>query len=257
VRELLVIADTPDPLADAFQVYAEAHGWTARRLSYADASLLLSIARTGGSTRVSPDAPIFLRLPSAPSPWDDDEARFHRSERWSLVWAAGALSQAPVVNRPDSFGLSARAALSTTVVRSRAGLARYGPETFSSHPPDPQGPPEEWWLERQSDRVTLPWTERGASRGPFRAARVRPDFDLLQVPVVGSRAFGSIPSPGIAGASPEICRALGLTFALVMWRWYPAEGLAEFARVNPHPHLGDLAHSWDPVAAELLLELSR
>jgi hypothetical protein len=260
VGELFVIADHPDPLADRFASYVEKSGWAALRLTYAEAALRLSISRRGPEARVCPAAPLFVRLPFAVGLWEDTEAQFHRSERWSLIWAAGALTQAPVINRPDPVGLSARSATSTSILRSRSEIGLGGPEVYASHAPNPCGPAEEWWLEDQSNRATFAWAERGARRGPYRAGRVRPGFELLVMVAVGDHVFGQAPPeawPSVGDSSLRICRALGVSFASVMWRWYPGEGVAEFARFNPHPTLNEIGDCWDDVASQLLKELGR
>jgi hypothetical protein len=260
MTSLLIIADPPDPLAQRLSDHAMSSGWPTEWLTYADASRRLSLARTGSTTVVSPTIPMFLRLPLAASPWEDGENQFHRAEIHSLVWAAAALNDAPVVNRPDSFGFSSRYALSTSVIRQRSGFGPNGPEVFSSDPPNPLGPVDEWWVELQSDRSTFPWTPEDMGKGPYRAGRVRPGFRLLVVPVVGRDGIGD----AIEGSKTEllmtsarICNSLGLAFATVSWRWYAEDGTTEFARLNPHPTLEEIGDAWGNVAAQLLMELSR
>lgn len=254
-----MIADGPDPLAERLAVRAARGGWSVEHLSYADASRRLSVARCGAACKVAPAVPIFLRLPHAANLWADAESQFHRAEMCSLVWGAAALSEAAVVNRPNAFGFAGRCALSTSVVRRRAGLGLDGTEVFASSAPAPVGPDEEWWLEQQADRATLRWEDRHMGRAPYRAARVRPGFDLCILTVVGGATFGEAPParPDISASSAEMCAALGVTFATVTWRWYADRGVAEFARVNPHPTVSEVGESWDGVAAQLLSELSR
>jgi hypothetical protein len=254
---LLIIADAPDALADDFARLARARGKAPDRLSYGQAALRLSVIRGQRGTAVAPACPIFLRLPFAAPPYSDDEAQFHRAEICSLVWAAAALTTAPVINRPNSYGFSGRCALSTGVLAARAGLEWRGVEVFAGQAPDPIGPADEWWLERADDRSTLPWTERGALRGPFRASRVRSGFELVVVTVVGAAPFGEHPSVqvGLGARSVEVCKSLDVGFATVMWRWYPQGAEAEFAGVNPHPRLEEIGGSWPLVADQLVAEL--
>ena len=253
----MVIADDPDLLVDRFVCYAESNGCSVERLSYANACRRLSISRAGSSVRVEPVVPMLLRLPSS-NPWADDESQFHRAERCSLVWAAAALSSSPAINRPDAFGFSSQFALSTAVVKSRAGLRVDAPESYSSEVPEPLGPSSEWWLERQEDRRTIAWSMREDAAGPFRAARVRPGFVLRTYTVVGDRSFVDIPGTSdveIGQSSIELCKGLGVAFATVTWRWYASEQTAEFARLNPHPTIGDVGAAWAGVAPKLLSEL--
>jgi hypothetical protein len=259
LAELLVIAEDGDAVADRLAAGAESSGWSVEHLTYAGAAGRLSIGRVDGAVRVAPAAAIFLRLPRAPSPWHDGETQFHASERCSLVWAAAALTEAPVVNRPDRAGLSCRCTPSASVLRRRAGSESNTPETFASHAPDPVGPPDEWWVERQGDHVSAPWSRRGAAGGPFRAGRVRPGFQMAVATVVGRRTFVTTPTAldaAIRRRSVLACRRLGLTFAAAVWRWYPDERLAELVRVNPHPGMHDIGEHWPATAKALLSELA-
>jgi hypothetical protein len=258
--DLLIISEGYDSLANRFFCHAKSNGWSVESWGYTDACLKFQIARHGTLTQVEPIVPVLLRLPTPNSPWMDDESQFHRAEKCSFVWAATALSEACVINRPNAYGFSGRCALSTAVTKFRAGLSVAVPETFASHMPDPIGPADEWWLEQQADRRIISWQEGAASSGPFRAARVRAGFILKTFIVVGERSFVEMQSNSdndLATSSVKICRALGIAFAAVTWRWHSNECLAELGRVNPHPTVQDVGECWEEVAKQILLELSK
>jgi hypothetical protein len=204
--------------------------------------------------------PLLLRLPLAPPAWATGETHFHRAEICSLVWGAAALTPAPVVNRPDGFGFAGRSAWSINVVRSRAGIALLEPEVVASHAPQPLGPDDEWWLERQADGAVFPWAKRRASGGPYRASRIRPDFTLHNIIVAGGQAWGDLPAnitTDLRAKSVQICAALNITFATVTWRWHAADNTGVFARLNPYPTLAEIDSFWMEVGDQLLLELLR
>jgi hypothetical protein len=258
LENLLVIADDSDLLATHFASFVRQTGCSVELLNYTDASLRLSVARHGKDTCVSPNFPIFLRLPKS-NPWANSEMQFHFAERCSLVWAAASLNILPVVNRPDSFGLSSRCSVSTTINSSRAKLDSHSLEVFASHSPAPIGPDNEWLLEQQTDRSVFAWSKEYSGVGPFRAGRVRDGFNLCSVIVVGEKVFGD-PSRlnlDIPKISTEICRALGINFASITWRCYSCDGTVELARVNPHPNVGEIGRLWNDVATQLTALLSQ
>jgi hypothetical protein len=203
---------------------------------------------------------MFVRLPASVSPWADPEAQFHYAEICALVWAAAALSAAPVINRPDAFGLVGRCSSSSSVLRRRARHEVGGIEVFASALPEPSGPADEWWIEPQVVRMAMPWTPRDTRVGPFRAGQVRPGFELKSIIVVGNQTFGGAVSHGvldIAGSSVEICRTLGITFACVTWRCYGREGTPVLVQVSPQPSLTDIGDLWNDVVSDLLTELAQ
>jgi hypothetical protein len=162
------------------------------------------------------------------------------------------LTDAEVVNRPNAWGFSGRVAGSSEVTRRRAGIrgVEMATEAFSSHCPEVD---DRWWLERQADRELMPWSVSLDERGPYRSGRVEPGAQAVVVAVVGDTACVVDDSPSgvdLRDRSREVCAALGLTFALLTWRWDPGRGHAELARVA-HPSLADLGSAW-PLVADAL-----
>jgi hypothetical protein len=258
VPEIMIVADSHDRFASQFGDDARTAGWGVARVSYTEASQLLSVSRRGETAVVDPSLPMLLRLPWAPNPWADSERQFHRAEICSLVWAAAALNAAPVINRPDAFGFTSRSSLTASVAYWRAEHGHREAETFASHVPEPAGPADQWWVERQTDRLTMPWKNWGSGRGPYRAGRVIPESTLATVATVAGEAFmdeSPHPEADIAARSVRITRALGLVFAVVTWRLSHEDGAAEFVRINPHPSLREIGGMWRPVVGHLLQEL--
>jgi hypothetical protein len=252
VSELLVIVDVSDPLVDALASAARtAAGMSVSVLDWATAARLLEIRRRGGDVDVMPAASMLLRPSRTPGPWEDGETLFHRGEMVSAVWAAAALTAAPVVNRPGPQGLVGHCAATVSASRARANIPPE-PETFTSHRPEPDGPPAEWWVEPQRFGRQMPWTvEASRAGGPYRAARVTPGFELSRAVVVGDETFGAEPGSALDVRSRQASAALGLAFATVTWRTYrTAEPV--FVAINPFPVLEELDGYEDIVIAALL-----
>jgi YD repeat-containing protein len=259
VSALAVIADAPDALADALVLHAREAGRAVERWSYDEAAARLCMHHADGEVDVAPRVALFLRLPLPSRQWLDGERQFHRAEVCSHVWAAAALTPAPVVNRPDAWGLAGRLSRSTAVLRRRAGLPDERAEIFCSHPPELGADAEHWWLERQSDRGILAWSATSRERGPYRGAHVAPDAEPVAVTVVDGEAHAAHAVPQgseLLERSCRVCAALGLSFATVFWRWHEASGVAELGGVG-QPALVTVGSAWPAVADALLRCLAR
>jgi hypothetical protein len=230
VPPLLIIADARDSLADDFGAIAAAGGRPVDRLGYPEAAQHLTVRRSGSRASVQPEAAIFLRPPLGTNRWLTRERQFHQAEIFSLVWAAAALTAAPVVNRPDAHGLGSRSRASAAVLRWRAGITPNRPEVASNDPARvedaPRGP-----LERTIVSVTVAGG-RGFMAGEFAVDRRMPK------------------------RAQDVCAALGVAFATVTWRLSDDQSDMELARVNQCPVLAEIGDAWPCVAAALLEELT-
>lgn len=251
-----MIADATDTFVGAFAAFAVADGWDAERLNYAEAAQRFSIARNGSVVRVTPASPLLLRLPAAVGAWASPEAQFHHAEICSVVWAAAALTAAPVINRPDTYGFLSRATSCATVLRRRTGQRTGGVEIYSNALPAPPVPETEWWAEPYNSRSPAPWTPQDLRKGPFRAGHVRPGFVLHTVVVAAGVAFDETSPTDVLDASVRVCRELGLKFALVTWRHYRNTGETILVRVSPQPTLDQVGPYFNAVADRLLVELA-
>ena len=216
---VLVIADKDDRLAGALWAAAVERGLSADWWPYREAALRFSVSRRNGAVTVDPGVPIFLRPPPAPSVWLDRESQFHHAEIVSLVWAAAALTQAPVINRPGVLGFAGRADALAAVTRRRAGVHAATLEPADAPPSD---------CRRTRAAVA------GSRVFPIRAVNGAPDH---------------------AAETLEVCRRLELAFATVTWRWREQQGAMELESVNPRPRLDELHEAWPAIAEALLEEL--
>jgi hypothetical protein len=250
-----LIADAEDDLVGALRSEAETAGWRVERLTIEEAAGRFTIRRDGQGVTVDPPLPIFLRPPRAASPWLDGEAQFHHAERCGLVWAAAALTPAPVVNRPGPHGFVGLFSPSGAVLRARAGVAANGEEVYSCRLPV-QASSAGWWVESQRDRSAAPLGAHDAD-GPFRSGPVPSGVSVAMTAVVGARAW---PVTGrtrrLLSASVDVCRRLGLGFGTVTWR-LAEQGAPFLVRVNPRPALLEVGDAWPSVASALLEDLGR
>lgn len=257
--ELLLIAEPRDRVADELARAAAGRGIEAERLTYPEAALRMTVARRGTEVRVEPRAPIFLRPPAAASLWLPRVSQFHHQEVRTLVWAAAALTQAAVVNRPDSHGFASRAFGASAVLRNRAAVAENPVEVFSSGPPT-VGDPQDWWLESQASGQVFALTGDVPDRGAFRSAHVRADRHTVTATVAGRRVFVADPEAdgahGLGARSLAVCRALGVSFAALTWRLPDGDAGLELARIDHRPGLQQIGGAWTAVADALLEELA-
>lgn len=251
--DILVIADQNDSLACALVEYGLKREIDIERAGLDSAVQKLSVTREGDVVTVEPQCALFLR-PTYVST-DNRIARFHEDEKRSLLWAAAALTTAPVINRPTVLGLAGPSWLSMAHLRRRAGLPCDRYETFSSDV-DPAGPLDEWWVEDYTTRQVSPARELLSSRGPFRGGQLPRAISVRWVTVVLSEASISGPcEPSTATAirtgSLQICQSLGLQFASIPW-WWSADSVPEPGRPLVYPHLSHVGENWDKVADNIV-----
>src|SRR5690349_2642094 len=236
--DLLVVAPATDPLARDLAERGRSAGIEVEVVSHDAAAGLFTLSRRAGVDRVSPDRPIFLRLPAGLPPGTPDDRQFHDAERRAIVWAAAALTSAPVVNRPGVHGFQGRVWPSTAVLRRRAGLPGSGTEVFTCCPRHAGSAlkGDDWWLEHLGTYQVSP-AASAPPCGPFRAGRLTGQPRVALACVVGSDV---LLSPGLPVSlvqrmeedSRRICQALGVTFATIPWHEATESAEPQPGRVN-------------------------
>jgi hypothetical protein len=259
--EILVVADTRDTFAAQFATKAATAVDHVELWDHVTAAQRFSLHRAGRAVSVRPLRPMLLRQPR----WEvtDTERRFHQAERFSLIWAAGALSAAPVVNRPDPHGLCGRVDRSTAVLAARTNTPVGAGEVYLSRArnvsqietePCEGDIHREWWLEDLRTGMSVREAGFREQKGLFRATLSCAGTVTGSVTVVGKAAFpGPIQPPADAvQRSVNIANRLGLAFATVRWRWRRGHTDPTLAGVSSHPVMPDLAHCLDDVVDALL-----
>ena len=259
VPDVLIVSREADGVATRLRQFLEGKGRRVARLDGPAAARLFTIRVGPDSTSVAPSIPMFVR-PSAwwrDAPEEDPDDRFLRAEAYATLWAAAALSQAPVINRPGRDGPVGRL--------TRGAIAAI----VDGHPGAPDGETYASGPEVLGDGDDAVWGEdveflsapvANLRRGvPVRASKVNPAALYEVVAVVGGRAFAATEDPrtehwGLAGRSLALARRAGAHFATVTWA-VEEEG-ATPVRLNAAPEEADLRYRWNDVADALCEDLA-
>ncbi len=120
----VLIADAvSDPFVHQLVLNASRIGFKLEPLTYVQAAVHFTVCTASGSAQVLPHTPIFMRAPHYAQIRAAFDADFLTSEAIHAVWAAAALTSAPVINRPGLHALVGRFGPTRACVEHRAGLA--------------------------------------------------------------------------------------------------------------------------------------
>ncbi|MGR4880403.1 hypothetical protein ACIPUC_13320 [Streptomyces sp. LARHCF249] len=265
---LVVVADPEDPVATEVRDFVVESGHEAAVLDVFDAAQMFTVTVDDGAAPVvEPVLPMMLRLPAPPLLRISFDAEFQLNECLAQLWAAAALTAAPVINRPAPGGLGTGVSASGVLTELRAGLPVGSVEVFSSRPPEPEGPAEaageagagegtQWWVQDLASWTTRPWPERPAGSGPYRARWSDPDPLFENVVVLGDHAWpcSAVELDGLRleERSTGIVARLGLELASVVWRISPDLHCAKPVVVEPFPDVEQLRMVWLGLGPQLL-----
>src|SRR4051794_28063010 len=196
--DLMIVAGPGDRVATELAHLAKTPGAATYVTDIVSASLAFTVAIDADRIELTPTAAIFLRPPSEPLLRPGFDEAFARGESVASLWAAAALTPAPVINRPTTHGFSGRIASSAVVVERRAGLPAGPCEVFASEPPDPPPGPSSgdssWCVQDLVSHVTTRWPDL-PSDGPYRARQADADPVYEIVAVLNKQAWRASPAP--------------------------------------------------------------
>lgn len=252
--DVLLISRPEDSVTRGLNTALIARGHSATWLDGPGAARLFTIRVTAVGDQVVPDLPMFIR----PVPWWDrsteaePDALFLRNECFATFWAAAALCERPVINRPTPGGPVYRLTAGSlrTHLAGRGEIYASGPEQIAE---DDDGA---FWGENAEYRVgalaTLP------ADVPVRVRRLDVGAGYEIVTVVGAQAFPATTDPrsavhDLAARSIQLARQSGVQFATVTWAI--TDDTAEAVRLNPTPYQSELRYRWADVLDALCREL--
>ncbi|OHV31232.1 MULTISPECIES: hypothetical protein [Pseudofrankia] len=277
--DLLIVADPADPVAAEVAAYLAEHGRRAVTLDPFDAAQLFTVevrsraadggtaderpdqadAQVGAQVMVSvvPPVPMFLRVPELADAAASFDARFQYQECVAQLWAAAALTDAPVVNRPTSRAFGGALSESAALTERRAGEPAGSVEVFAATFPDPaEQVDESWWVRDAVTGHTAVWPGRPSGGGPYRARWSAADPAFEVVVVLGADAWrcttAEIDDLELTARSVALAGRLGLTLAVVVWRVDADGGRARLVEVDPFPGVQLLRMVWLGLGPRLL-----
>ena len=103
---VLIVAYSADPVALRLRLALEDRGERVHCCDGPSAARLFTIRVGSDSTLVVPSLPMFIRSSAwwYQQPTETADEQFLRAEAYATFWAAAALSQSPVINRPARDG---------------------------------------------------------------------------------------------------------------------------------------------------------
>jgi len=252
--DVLIVAGSDDLVANRVADDLQARRVSTEWLDGPTAALRFTVEMTGSAVAVDPVVPMFIR----PSAWwarvpsDDVDAVFLRSEQYATLWAAAALTTAPVLNRPRRRAASERWTAAAITVIDPAADARIYEVHASASSEVPCGSEPDWWAEDAKYRVT-PLAE-AAEGWPVRARRINPDALYEIVTVVGDAGFAATRDPatsryGLVERSIALVHRAAFGFAAVTWAIDDHGPLP--VQLNAAPEEHEIMYAWDGIGAAL------
>jgi hypothetical protein len=218
-------------------------------LSVADAAELFTIEVGQNANRVTPDLPTFMRPFSGEDGRNlyDSDARFHDAERVGALWAAGALMQSPVVNRPGPFGFSGRCMPSSSLTALSCGEFDGRSEVYFRNIPAGMGIDSELIDDIEQHRFV---SSSSPDLGVYRSRNTSRLAGYYPVAVVGQTCFPCLENSrllsSLAGRSVEVMGKLELSFAILFWGIL-ADDTAVLAGVAPWPSLPQFGNQGEAI----------
>ena len=251
--DVLIVARPYDGVARRLRAALSARGRQATWLDGPEIARLFTVRVGATATTVTPDVPIFVR----PAPWwapeteADADARFLRNECYATFWAAAALCDAPVINRPTLEGPVYR--VTSGALTLEAGS---GPEILTSSRTQIEDDDGTYWGETLDYRAGP--LARMPAEEPVRARRVDVAAGYEIVTVVGAETFVATRDPrsevhALAARSLALTRSADVLFATVAWA--VTDTAAVPVRLNPTPDESELRYRQADVLDALCREL--
>jgi hypothetical protein len=256
--DILIVAREDDRVAIRLRRALEERSRRVIQLDGPSAARIFTIRVQSDSTIVAPSVPMFIRASAwwsdvAPETPDD---RFLRAEEYATFWAAAALCDAPVVNRPGRHGGVGRMTWGAIARAQNLRPERERCEIFASGPEMVTHLDDAMWAE-DPNYVSAPIGSLQA-RLPVRARKISADALYEIITVVGQRAFSATTDPStvrldLINRSLTLARQVDVHFATVTWAI--DDGGATAVRLNDAPDEAELRYSWSEVVEALCLDL--
>jgi hypothetical protein len=258
--DLIIVAGKDDRVAVELEELAIRRHCKPLLMSVDGCARIFSISTNGPEVSVEPCVPLFLRPQLPVQVAQDFDAGFLRSECFATLWAAAALSSAPVINRPGFFGLGGRAAVSAAITELRGGLPIQRVEVFSDSLPEPPGDVDVPWFTQSLQTLrTAAWPTEPEGGGPYRARSVaaNPAYEVVVVLYEEAWRCTLAPLDGLQleRRSVELIEHLHLSFGTVIWNVREDLSEASVARVDPFPSMDQVQFVWPALGPALLRAL--
>jgi hypothetical protein len=260
--DFLVVAGPHDRLASELVELAGEHGIVAKQVDVATAARIFTVEFDGEHARTYPEVPMLVRVPPPPVLRSSFEESFAHVECLAALWAAAALSGAPVLNRPGPNGMAGRWSFSGHLNERRA--AKFAPqqEVFADElpsPPHSAEPGKAWYVQDALTFQTWRWPEVPGN-GPYRArwGPEKPAYEFVVV-LQGDAwrcTLYDLDKLELEINSIDLVRALGLDFGVVSWSIAADLSSAVAVRVDAYPIMDQVQYVW-PALGPKLLEVLR
>jgi len=259
--DLLIVSDRMDQLAQAIQAGFAQLGKQVEILDTLTAAQLFTLKIVNGKVAITPDIPIILRPTDANSMDHDFDQSFHQGEALSTLWAAAAVCESRVLNRPTPKSMWGLTSASSVLTHHRAQLALKTQERFTLNVPvfDTQQPDQAWYLQDFGTFETTAATDTPIGHGPYRARLAFGDRNYEIVVVLADKAWrltqARLDALNLESQSIQLLRNLDLDFGVVIWSVSPDLTTSEIAKVEPFPTFDQVELVWHDLLIGLYEEL--
>jgi hypothetical protein len=256
--DLLIVASSTDPLANALADVCARAGYSARISDLETAARFFSITVENGVAAVEPDLPIFHRMPPPKDLRNSFDEAFSHGECFAHFFAVASLIKSTIINRPFKGSLSGKVVQSTAVTELRTGEPLVATEIFSSIMPQAhaESTGRSLYVQDLGTYETMEARSLPTGVGPYRAkwSDHAPAYEM--VTVLGQEAWRStkvkLDHLMLESRSIKLLDQLKLVFGVVTWAISPSLENAVITRVDPYPSLNQVGMVWPELSKAFL-----
>jgi hypothetical protein len=256
--DLVIVASPADRLVKELELLARKSGHCPVTLTVEESARLFTVSVSEGHALVSPKIPILLRPPCPQLIRPTFDESFLFSECFATLWAAAALTDACVVNRPTVYGIGGRVSMSAALTEVRAGSEPRRVEVFSDSLPVPPAQPSclQWYTQSAQNYETARWPTKPVGGGPYRARWLEsnPAYEVVVVlrPDAWRCTLAPLEHLDLEARSISLVERLGMTFATIIWSVAHDLTGASVARVDPFPSMDQVQFVWPALGPALI-----